>query len=113
MDRGSWIAVEFGREETVGAVKLEASEDQASVQWNLEGETTPGKWFALTASTELGQVVAPPDLRRAAIEQLKRYHIQYLLVDAGFAAAEFRDHAPEWGIRSLGESQGIRLYQVE
>jgi hypothetical protein len=111
--RGSWIAVDFGREEAVTSVKLETSEDQGAVQWNLEGETTPGNWFALNPSTEPGRMAAPPDLRRAAIEQLKRNHIQYLLIEPGFAAAEFRDHAMEWGIQPIGESQGIRLYHIE
>ena len=113
MARGSWISVEFDREETISSVKLETSDDQAAVRWNVEGESTPGNWFALNASGELGHVAAPPDLRKAAIEQLKLYHIQYLLVEAGFASADFRDHAREWGIRPIGESQGIRLYQLE
>jgi hypothetical protein len=36
-----------------------------------------------------------------------------LLIEPGFAAAEFRDHAMEWGIQPIGESQGIRLYHIE
>jgi hypothetical protein len=54
------------------------------------------------------------DLRKAAIQELKRNGIGYVLVpDSEFAAPDFRDNTPLWGIHQLAETGGNRLYQVE
>src|SRR5579863_370496 len=111
---GTWLAVDFEPARTVAAVKLETSEDQALVQWRLEGETDPGNWFAIEASSQQTNVAPPPDLRRAAISELKRNHIQYLLVDEDNLETEFQDHVHEWGIHPVGESEWKHwLYQIE
>jgi hypothetical protein len=54
------------------------------------------------------------DLRKAAIQELKRNGIRYILVpDSEFAAPDFRDNTPLWGIHLLAEIGTNRLYQAE
>ena len=109
---GAWIEADFGTEEMLNAVRLETRPGQNAVQWELQGETSPRKWSALHST--LQEVYLPAlDVRRAAIGELKRNGIRYLLVDMPFAVAEFRDHAGDWGIRPLGEFGNKTLYHVE
>ena len=58
--------------------------------------------------------IPAPDLRRAAVQELKRQGIDYvLLFDADVAAADFRENAARWGVRQVGQSSGARLYQLQ
>ncbi|HXA05634.1 MAG TPA: hypothetical protein VNY30_12380 [Bryobacteraceae bacterium] len=109
---GAWVEADFGTKEVLNSVRLETKPDQTVVQWELQGETAPRKWSALRSTIQEAYLPAM-DVRRAAIEELKRNGIRYLLVDMPFAAAEFRNHAREWGISPLGEFGKRTLYHVE
>jgi hypothetical protein len=109
---GAWVEADFGTEEMLNAVRLETRPGQNVVQWELQGETASRKWSALRSAIQEAYLPAL-DVRQAAIEELKRNGIRYLLVDMPFAAAEFRDHAREWGIRPLGEFGKRAVYYVE
>jgi hypothetical protein len=68
----------------------------------------------MTVSPEVTSAPMPPDIRRIATQELKRNHIQYLLIDSEFAIAEFRDHPQQWGVHLLGELRGTRwFYRLE
>jgi hypothetical protein len=109
---GAWVEADFGTEETVNAVRLETLPGQNVIQWELQGETAPRQWSALPSTIQEATLPAL-DMRRGAIEELKRNSIRYLLVDMPFAAAEFRDNARAWGIKPLGEFGRRALYYVE
>jgi hypothetical protein len=112
MKSGMFVEVDLGSEETITAVELHITPDQGYMKWQLEGETA-GHWTVLNAdpqSTALGKM----DLRKAAIQELKRNGIRYLLVtDSEFAAPDFRDNTLLWGIHLLAATGGNRLYQAE
>ena len=110
---GAWIEAGFGNQETITAVRLETTPDQASVRWELLGETAPRKWSALSSTREQLILPSPLDLRRAAIEEFKRNNIRYLLVNMSFAETEFRAHAVQWGVRLVGKFGGDRLYALD
>lgn len=111
---GSRMDAQFDEDKIVSSVKLETSLDQAAVQWSLQGKSGASGWVPLTASLEVTSAPTPQDIRKTATQELKRNHIQYLLVDADFAIPEFRDHAPQWGIRLVGELRGTRwFYRLE
>jgi hypothetical protein len=110
---GAMVEIDFGREETVSAVRLESTQDQAFVEWDLMGEACAGKWSRLPASSEAEAVPGPLDLRRQAIAELKRNGIQYLLVNQQHFEREFREHARQWGIRLAADLPGNQLYALE
>ncbi len=111
--RGAWISVEFDDEQTVTAVKLETSLDQASVQWQLEGKEDSAGWVPLEVVSKQELTAAPLNLRRAVIEEFRRNHFQYLWLDAQPDLADCRAHAVEWGLRLIAEFQGISLYRID
>jgi hypothetical protein len=112
IDRGAWIAVEFEQDEEIAAVALTTSPNESSARWQLEGKTDPASWFSLNASSKAESEAPLPDLRRAATQELKRNHIQYLWAEMD-QRNDFQNHAREWGVRLIAESQGILLYQIE
>jgi len=109
--RGAWISVEFDHEQTVTAVK--SVPNPASVRWTLEGKEASGGWFPLDAASKDEVVPAPPNLRRAATQELKRNHFQYLWLDANPDVDDLRNHPEEWGIRLITEFQGASLYSID
>ncbi len=72
-----------------------------------------GDWKTLAAEPEMSNADAP-ELRRAAVLELKRRGIGYvLLFDADIAAADFRANAALWGVREVAQSNGARLYELQ
>jgi hypothetical protein len=54
------------------------------------------------------------DLRKAAIQELKRNGVGYILVpDSDIAAPDFRDNTPLWGVHLLVQIGRSRLYQAD
>ena len=54
------------------------------------------------------------DLRKAAIQELKRHNINYILVPGNeFAGPDFRNNTALWGIHLLAEAGTSRLYEVD
>ena len=112
MKSGMFVEVDLGSEETITAVQLDMTPDQGYMQWQLEGETA-GHWAVLNAAPQ-STALEKMDLRKAAIQELKRNGIHYILVtDSEFAAPDFRENTPLWGIRQIAEAGGNRLYEAE
>jgi hypothetical protein len=112
MKAGMFVEVDLGSEEAITAVQLDVTPDQGYMKWQLEGDTS-GRWTVLNAAPQ-SAALEKLDLRKAAIQELKRNGIGYILVpDSEFAAPDFRDNTPLWGIHQLAETGGNRLYQVE
>ena len=113
MKSGMFVEVDLGSEESITAVQLDLTPDQGYMQWQLEGETAPGRWTVLNAAPQ-SAALGKMDLRKAAIQELKRNGIRYILVpDSEFAAPDFRDNTLLWGIHLLAEIGTNRLYQAE
>ena len=113
MKSGMFVELDLGSEESITSVQLDVTPDQGNIHWQLEGETPTGRWTVLNATPQ-SSALPKMDLRKAAIQELKRNGIRYILVpDGEFAAADFRDNTPLWGIHLLAETGGNRLYQAE
>ena len=111
---GSWIEAQFERDETVSSVRLETSGDQEFIPWTLEGKIAADRWVSLSVSPDVTSAPPLADIRRSAVQELKRNHIEYILIDSDFAIPEFRDHAQQWGARLLSELSGTRwFYRLE
>ena len=108
---GAWISVEFHDEQMVTGVKC--APDPAFFQWKLEGKESSDGWFPLDSFSQDEVVPAPPNLRRAAMEEFKRSHFQYLLLNANSYLADLRNHPEEWGLRRMAEFQDLSLYRID
>ena len=113
MKPGMFVEVDLGSEEVITAVELHVTPDQGYMRWQLEGELQPGRWTVLNAAPQSANL-QKMDLRKEAIQELKRNNINYILVpDGEFAAADFRENTPLWGIHLLAEAGKSRLYAVD
>jgi hypothetical protein len=110
---GMFVEADFVNQPQVDSVVIETSPNQPDLHLQLLGESPDGRWKTLAAAPEMSNVAAP-DLRRAAVLELKRQGIGYvLLFDADVAAADFRANTARWGVREVGQANGARLYQLQ
>jgi Dolichyl-phosphate-mannose-protein mannosyltransferase len=110
---GQFVEVDFNAVEPAGSVEIETAPNQWGIRLKLEGQNASGQWKLLAAQPQASDGPVPPDLRRAAAEELKRRGIDYLLVfDGEFGADDLQRNAGLWGIRQVGEYKGARLYRL-
>jgi hypothetical protein len=110
---GQFVEVGFNALEPADSVSIEAAPNQWGIRLKLEGQAASGQWKLLAAGAQAGEAPAPPGLRRAAADELKRRGIDYLLIfDGEFGADDLRSNTGLWGIRQVGEHKGARLYRL-
>ena len=110
---GQLVEVDFREAEPADSVEIQTAPNQWGIRLKLEGRDASGQWKLLAAEARASDAPVPPDLRRAAAEELKRRGIDYLLVfDGEFGADDLQGNAGLWGIRQVGEYRGARLYQL-
>jgi hypothetical protein len=106
---GQTVEIDFGAAQSTDTVVVESAPDQPEVRLKLE--TLDG--LELAATPELSDVPLPPNMRRAAADELRRRGIAYLLVmDGEFGSDDLRAQAQAWGIREIGQYKGARVYQL-
>ncbi len=111
---GMFVEVDFGRPETIDFVRLECARDQYQVRLKLEMLDSSGAWKPLggaPAETDLPRFTG---LRRAAVEEVKRLGVEYILVhDEDLRASDFEDFTALWGLRLVDAKGAAKLYQAE
>jgi hypothetical protein len=108
-----YVQVDFNGLQTADSMLLQTSPNQPELKLHLMGQDSSGKWKLLAERPEIWNADVP-ELRRAAVRELKRRGVDYvLLFDADVAAADFREHTTLWGVREVGESNGGRLYELQ
>ena len=113
MSPGMFVAIDFGKLETVDEVVCEMAPKQEA-QLRVEVASEDGKWTALPATTERAPFAVPSDLRRQAARGLKALGITHLVLREGdFPADDVRNHADLWGLAELGVVGPLRLYHLE
>jgi len=97
--------------ELADAVTIQTSLYQRDVKLKLEGLDSSGPWRLL--STPGSARRTGPDLRPAAIQQVKSRGIRYLLsFENEGETRDFRLHPDLWGIREVAHNKDARLYQI-
>lgn len=82
------------------------------------GMDAQGKW-RLLSNRMTKETLPKENLRRAAVRQLKRAGIDYMVTPVGEGAGpewlgrDLRDHAAEYGITEVGSFGVMRLYKVD
>jgi uncharacterized membrane protein YGL010W len=109
---GMYVEADFNRVQQADSVLIETSPNQPDLHLRLMGQDPAGQWKSLGAEPQMSNADAP-DLRRAAVQELKRRGVGYvLLFDSDLAAADFRRNTTLWGVREVGQSSGARLYEL-
>ncbi|MGE5644365.1 MAG: ArnT family glycosyltransferase [Acidobacteriota bacterium] len=110
---GQSVEIDFGGEESAGAVYLD-TEPQGPVKFTLEGQTAPaGPWRTLAQAPEETQIPVPADMRRIISSELRRQGIGYIMTIPEDPA--YRDLSADpsaWGIVLAREYKGARLYRI-
>jgi hypothetical protein len=110
---GMYVEADFNAVRRADSVVLEMSPNQPGLNVRLMGEDPSGKWETLAGEPEMSNADAP-DLRRAAVLELKRRGVDYvLLFESDMAAADFQANPTLWGVHEVGRSNGARLYQLQ
>ena len=113
MAPGMFLEIAFGGAEEIDGVVIECSDDQDAVRLAVEGTTDGKTWQRLADGAREARITPPPDLRRAAAEELRKRGLRYLLVrKSEYGAADYHGHAAEWGFSLVGESEDARLYRL-
>ncbi len=112
---GASVEVQFAAPAMADAVLMETSPNQPHLKLQLFGEPAAGApgWKLLSADADIS-ATAKPDLRRAAVEELKRRGIGYvLLFESDELAKPVRESGAAAGITPVGQASGGTLYRLQ
>jgi hypothetical protein len=109
-----FVEVDFGRAETIDFVRLECARDQYQVRLRLEMLDESGAWKVLGGAPVETDLPRFEGLRRAAVEEVKRLGVEYILVhDDDFRASDFENFTEVWGLRLVDSKGAAKLYKAE
>ena len=101
----TFIELDFGKTETLDEIKLDCNGDQSANGLSLDG---------IPAKIETTHIAMPERPRRAAIEELERHNIRWLVVqELDPLAHDYRLRGAQWGITLAGEARRFRLYHLD
>jgi len=109
-----FVEIDFGEPVKLTGAVAEIPGDNPATAGRLEAEVQPGLWQAVGGAPE--ETPAPPrlNIRRTAMEDLRRFGITHLAVlDSEFIANEMFKNPTAWGVTPLGYSGGCRLYRID
>jgi hypothetical protein len=112
---GMYIEIDFGRVETIDQVTALGTRDQEQMHMRLEYESSPGHW-QIAANAAVDDIPPPDRLRGAAIQELKRNHLHWLLVhdaEQERGADDFAHFPQLWGISLAATTGQYKLYHLE
>ncbi|HYL34570.1 MAG TPA: hypothetical protein VEV17_01510 [Bryobacteraceae bacterium] len=111
---GMFLELDFGTPQSIDRVTVERTPDQAGTQMQIEFESAPEHWQTLASQPAGSTVAMPVRLRRAAIEELERHGVRWLVVhDLYPGARDFRLRQQQWGIAAAGTAGRFTLYRLE
>jgi hypothetical protein len=111
---GMFVEVDFGSPQTIDQATAECTPDQEETRMELQFESAPGQWQSLSSQPQVTVVAMPERLRRAAIEELERNDVRWLVVyDMHPGARDFRLRQAQWGITLVGEAARFTLYRLD
>ncbi len=110
---GMWLEVDFGKSENLDSVMVECTGDQSQAPFRLEVENASGAWLEPAPHPAVYERRAPNGLRAAAVDELKRNHVFWILIlDVDAVATDFADNAERWGVKLVASEEHCRLYHL-
>lgn len=113
---GMFVELDFGRPESIDQVAADCARDQEGMSMRLEYEAAPGQWRTILDRAAIHDIPPPARMRRAAIQELERNHVQWLLVhdfERDRGANDFFRYQKLWGIRLAASEGHYKLYHLE
>lgn len=113
---GMFVELDFGGPVTIDRVSAECTRDQGQMHMRLDYEQSRGRWQTIVENAAIRDIPPPDRMRGAAIQEVKRNNLHWLLVhdlarDRG--ADDFNRYQQLWGIRLAGVSGRYELYRLE
>jgi hypothetical protein len=113
LSKGSYVQARFASPQALDSVLVETSPNQPELRLELYGETESGEWMRLSADPDIFTANVP-DLRRAAVEELRRRGIGYLLLfESDELSKPVREGGDAAGLKEVGQSGEARLYRLQ
>ncbi len=110
---GQFVAVDFHRREIADAVLIEAAPNQFGVRLKLDGQQPDGQWVPLSPAPAVSDAAPPLGLRRAAMTELRRRGIDYILSFGDERETRDLRASPDlWGIRLIAQFKETKLFQL-
>lgn len=111
---GMFVQADFPAPVAADRLRLEMAFDQHGVRLSAEGRTPQGQWIQLAKEPANGGIAPPLNLRRLAIQEIRRDGVTHILTTQGDQLWEdFQKNTALWGVREIGAVDGIRLYRLE
>lgn len=111
---GMYVEVDFGHPDTIDQVVADCTRDQEQMHMRLEYEARPGHWQTILENASVYDIRPPDGLRGAAVQEVERGHVHWLLVhDAEAGANDFFRYQQLWGIRLAVSDGAYKLYRLE
>jgi hypothetical protein len=110
---GQFVEVDFHSQETADAVLIEAAPNQPGIRLKLDGQQPDGRWVALSPAPVISEAAPPLGLRRAAIAELHRRGVDYILSFGDERETrDLRANPYLWGIRLVAQFKETKLFQL-
>ena len=112
---GMFVEVDFGRPETLDQVTADCIRGQDGMNMRLEYEARPGAWRTILERGSVSDIPWPSGMRAAAVQQLVREHVHWLLIndlEQDRGARDFFEYQKLWGIRKVAEQGRYKLYKL-
>ena len=110
---GQYVAIDFHGEETADAVLIEGAPNQYGIRLKLDGRKPDGEWTALSPAPAISEAAPPLGLRRAAMAELHRRGVDYILSFADERETrDLRANPDLWGIRLVAQFKETKLFQL-
>ncbi len=105
---GAWIEVDFGQPAAVDSVVLECPDDAPG------GLALRTESALLHPVTHVEPIEAPEGMRRAAVQLLKGFGFDYLVIsDGDYYADDYKKYPGFWGLHAAARAGDWTLYQLD
>jgi hypothetical protein len=110
---GMYIAVDFGREETIDEIRIETSTESSSARLQPEVMNASGTWESLNAQRETREISPSPDARKLATSAMSKLGVHYVVLYSSDHLADDVGRDPaNWGMQEIGRAGDARLYKI-
>ncbi|MBM3766950.1 MAG: hypothetical protein FJW32_16290 [Acidobacteria bacterium] len=110
---GMYIEVDFGREESIDAVELLQANDQSWEGYHVELRSANGAWTKPKTTIESEELPPYQGMRRAAVEELLRRNVQYILLQPDdYGLDDLQLNGKVWGVQEIADRGGSHLYRL-
>jgi len=113
---GMFLQIDFGRSVILDQLTAQCTPDQGQLAMHVELEVSPAHWQTAPGAAVITDIPRPGNLRGAAIKEVERNHIRWLLVhdlETERGAGDFFRYQKLWGIRLAATSGAYKLYALE